>query len=114
MSAKDDAVVIKTDTKQHVALRGMAARCTQAATLAQKFREEHPDLKLINHLVVINFDVFYIYICKKECVISFIYLFIHTECRLYYRLFEADCGNSSLLPSLHVSVTAEYVNQGSK
>jgi len=57
MSAKDDAVVIKSDTKQHVALRGMAACCTQAATLAQKFREEHPDLKLINHLVVISLVV---------------------------------------------------------
>jgi len=53
MSAEDDVVVIKTDTKQHVALRGMAARCTQATVLAQKFREKHPDLKLINHLVIV-------------------------------------------------------------
>ena len=72
MSAEDDVVVIKTDRKQHVALRGMAARCTQATVLAQKFREEHPDLKLINHLVIV---VFYLFYCKG-CMFYF-YFFVN-------------------------------------
>ena len=87
MSAEEDTVIIKTNEKQHVALRGMAARCSQAAALAQKFREEHADLKLINHLVIFYFSICY---SLDRLGIDIIALEF-AECWLHYRVLKADC-----------------------
>ena len=54
MSSSDSAesqLVIKTD-QSTVALRSMADRLAQAAGLAKRFRADHADLKLINHVNV--------------------------------------------------------------
>jgi len=48
----ESQLVIKIDQK-HLAVRSMAQRVAQAAQLAKTFRQDHPDLKLINHLVSI-------------------------------------------------------------
>jgi len=48
-----NVVLLKTKTHgQHVALCSMASRCSQMATAALHFKDDHPDLKLINHLNV--------------------------------------------------------------
>lgn len=49
----ESQLVIKTDQKR-LAVRSMAEKVAQAAQLAKTFRQEHPDLKLINHLVSIH------------------------------------------------------------
>lgn len=50
-SESESQLVIKTD-QSSLAVRSMALRTAAAAQLAKRFREEHPDLKLINHLNV--------------------------------------------------------------
>ena len=44
-------VLLKAECGQRVSIRSMAARCSEAAQLTQRFKEEHPDHRLINQLV---------------------------------------------------------------
>jgi len=47
-----NVVLLKTNTNgQHVAISSMASSCSQVAAAALRFKDDHPDLKLINHLV---------------------------------------------------------------
>lgn len=52
-TADDDFPVIRrAERAGHVTVRSIANRCAQIVDRSRKFREENPDLKLINHLVL--------------------------------------------------------------
>lgn len=56
MTVEDDLPMVnKTLRAEHVAVRSMAIRCEEATDLVRRFRDENPDLKLINHLVSLLF-----------------------------------------------------------
>lgn len=54
MALEDDLPVVnKTVKVDHIAVRSMANRCSESVDLVRHFRNENPELKLINHLVFI-------------------------------------------------------------
>lgn len=53
MTLEDDLPTVNKSVRaEHVAVRSMAARCAEAVELVRRFRDEYPDLKLINNLVI--------------------------------------------------------------
>ena len=60
MSVEDDLPVVnKSVQTEHVSVRSMAIRCAESVDLVRRFRDDNPDLKLINHLV--NFTFLHLY-----------------------------------------------------
>ena len=56
MSVEDDLPVVnKSVQTEHVSVRSMAIRCAESVDLVRRFRDDNPDLKLINHLVNFTF-----------------------------------------------------------
>lgn len=54
MNTSDDdfPLIRRAENAGHVTVRSIASRCAQIVDRSRKFREENPDLKLINHLVI--------------------------------------------------------------
>lgn len=54
----DFPMISKTlQAAEHIAVRSMASRCAESVELVRRFREENPDLNLINHLVCPYFTI---------------------------------------------------------
>lgn len=84
MSGDDifNVVLLKANThSQHVALFSMASSCSKMAAAALRFKDDHPDLKLINHLV--NWLKLTV-----EFVLNSSDIHLFTERELYYGLPE--------------------------
>ena len=74
MAVEDDlpAVNKTVQRSEYVAVRSMAARCTEAVDLVRRFRDDNPDLKLINHLVKENSPIVIKFDIKKRIIFELI------------------------------------------
>ena len=62
-------VLLKAVPGQHVPVFSLATGCSRAAAKAQRFKDDHPELKLINHLV--NVKTFFKQLKKSRMITYF-------------------------------------------
>ena len=98
-------VLVKADASHRIAIRSMAGRCSDAALLAQTFKRNHPELRLINHLVR-SIAIFASSFLQVDLVCWF------EECAVPFRHPEAGHRDSALLSPISVPDSADYGHQG--